>query len=53
MEHLEGETLAQRPAKGALPLDQALKTAIEIADALDKAHRQGITHRTSSPATSC
>ena len=49
MEHLEGETLAQRPAKGALPLDQALKTAIEIADALDKAHRQGITHRDLKP----
>ena len=45
MEHLEGETLAQRLTKGALPLDQALRTAIEIADALDKAHRQGIVHR--------
>ena len=49
MEHLEGETLAQRLTKGALPLDQALKTAIEIADALDKAHRQGITHRDLKP----
>ena len=44
MEYLEGDTLAQRLKKGALPLDQALKIAIEIADALDKAHRQGITH---------
>ncbi len=34
MEYLEGETLAQRLEKGALPLDQALKVAIEIADAL-------------------
>ena len=45
MEYLDGETLAQRLEKGALPLDQALQVAIEIADALDKAHRQGITHR--------
>ena len=35
--------------KGALPLDQALQVAIEIADALDKAHRQGITHRDLKP----
>ncbi len=41
MEYLEGETLADRLTKGALPLDQALRYAIEIADALDKAHRQG------------
>ena len=49
MEYLEGDTLAQRLEKGALPLDQALKIAIEIADALDKAHRQGITHRDLKP----
>ena len=49
MEYLEGETLAQRLEKGALPLDQALQVAIEIADALDKAHRQGITHRDLKP----
>ncbi len=49
MEHLEGESLAQRLAKGALPLDEALKIAIEIADALDKAHRQGIVHRDMKP----
>ncbi len=36
MEHLEGETLAQRLTKGALPLNQALQTAIQIAGALDK-----------------
>ncbi len=45
MEYLDGETVAQRLEKGALPLDQALQIAIEITDALDKAHRQGIVHR--------
>ena len=49
MEYLEGDTLAQRLEQGALPLDQALQGAIEIADALDKAHRQGITHRDLKP----
>jgi len=52
MENLEGETLAARLArtKGPLPLDQALKIATEIADALDTAHRSGITHRDLKPA---
>ena len=49
MEYLDGETLQQRLEKGALPLDQALTVAIEIADALDKAHRQGIVHRDLKP----
>jgi Tol biopolymer transport system component/predicted Ser/Thr protein kinase len=49
MEYLEGETLAQRLLKGSLPLDQVLQYAIEIADALDKAHRKGITHRDLKP----
>ena len=49
MEYLEGETLADRLQKGALPLEQALQYAIEIADALDKAHRQGIVHRDLKP----
>ena len=46
---MEGETLAQRLTKGALPLEQALRYAVEIADALDKAHRKGITHRDLKP----
>ena len=49
MEYLDGETLADKLAKGPLPLDQALRYAIEIADALDKAHRTGITHRDLKP----
>jgi eukaryotic-like serine/threonine-protein kinase len=44
MEYLEGETLAQRLLKGPLPIEQVLQNAIEIADALDKAHREGVTH---------
>jgi serine/threonine-protein kinase len=49
MEYLEGETLAQRLLKGSLPLEQVLQFAIEIADALDKAHRKGVTHRDLKP----
>jgi eukaryotic-like serine/threonine-protein kinase len=49
MEYLEGETLAQRLVKGALPIQQVLQYAIEISDALDKAHRKGITHRDLKP----
>jgi serine/threonine protein kinase len=49
MEYLEGETLAQRLVKGPLPLEQVLQYGIEIADALDKAHRKGITHRDLKP----
>src|SRR5438094_6683241 len=50
IEYLEGETLAQRLTKGPLPLDQALEIGAQIADALDAAHRQGITHRDLKPA---
>ena len=49
MEYLEGETLTERLAKGALPLEQTLRFGVEIADALDKAHRQGIVHRDLKP----
>src|SRR6266702_2836261 len=44
MELLEGETLADKLAKGPLPLDEVLRIAIEIASALDRAHRQGVVH---------
>ncbi|HEY4579945.1 MAG TPA: serine/threonine-protein kinase, partial [Candidatus Acidoferrales bacterium] len=49
MEYLEGETLAMRLLKGPLPLEQVLQYAIEISDALDKAHRKGVTHRDIKP----
>ena len=49
MEYLEGESLADRLKKGPLPLDQALRYATEIADALDKAHRNGVVHRDLKP----
>ena len=49
LEHIEGETLADRLKKGPLPLDRALKHAVEIADALDKAHRHGVVHRDLKP----
>jgi eukaryotic-like serine/threonine-protein kinase len=49
MEFLEGETLASRLSKGPLPLEQTLQYAIQIADALDKAHRKGMTHRDLKP----
>src|SRR6478672_3270200 len=41
MEYLDGQTVADRLRHGALPLDSALKIAMEIADALNTAHRQG------------
>jgi serine/threonine protein kinase/Tol biopolymer transport system component len=49
MEYLEGETLAARLANGPLPLDQALRYGIEIADALAQAHRRGVFHRDLKP----
>src|ERR1700687_4310183 len=49
MEYLEGETLADRLGKGPLPVEQLLRYGIEIADALDKAHRMGIVHRDLKP----
>jgi len=50
MEHIVGETLAARLSKGALPPEQALTVATEIAEALSAAHRQGVIHRDLKPA---
>ncbi len=49
MEYIEGETLTDRLAKGPLPTEHVLRYGIQIADALDKAHRQGIVHRDLKP----
>ena len=50
MQYLDGETLAATLTKGPLPLERALRHAIEIADALDKAHQAGIVHRDLKPS---
>ncbi len=50
MEYLDGETLAQRLLRGPLPLHEVLSYAIQMADALDHAHRAGIIHRDLKPA---
>jgi serine/threonine-protein kinase len=50
LELVEGETLADRIARGAIPLDEALSIARQIAEALEAAHDQGIIHRDLKPA---
>ncbi|MFZ0737214.1 MAG: protein kinase [Candidatus Acidiferrales bacterium] len=49
MECLEGETLAERLVRGPLPLEEVLRYGAQVADALDKAHQQGVTHRDLKP----
>jgi hypothetical protein len=49
MEYLEGESLAERLTKGPLPAAQVLQYGTQIASALDKAHRNGVTHRDLKP----
>jgi serine/threonine protein kinase/Tol biopolymer transport system component len=49
MELLEGESLAERLTKGPLPIDQVLRYGIEIAEALEKAHKAGVVHRDLKP----
>lgn len=50
MEYLEGETLAQRLDRGPLPSSEVLRIGIEVADALERAHRTGLVHRDLKPA---
>jgi len=49
MELLEGESLSKRLEKGALPVAETLRIGAEMADALERAHRQGIVHRDLKP----
>ncbi len=49
MEFLEGETLAERLRQGVLPLKETLKVGMEVSEALEVAHRAGITHRDLKP----
>src|SRR5580692_12423757 len=50
MELVEGDDLSQRIARGAIPIDEALPIATQIAEALDAAHDKGIVHRDLKPA---
>jgi serine/threonine-protein kinase len=49
MELLEGQTLAERLARGSIPLEQALRMAVQVAAAMDAAHRRGLVHRDLKP----
>src|SRR5438270_9694251 len=51
MEFLEGEVLAEKVKRGPMPADELLKVAIQVADALGKAHRAGIVHRDLEPGS--
>src|SRR5262245_8810958 len=50
LEYIDGPTLADRIAQGAIPIEEALALASQIAEALDAAHEQGIIHRDLKPA---
>ena len=50
MEFLDGETVAQRLERGPMPVADALPIAVEVAEALDTAHRRGIVHRDLKPS---
>ena len=49
MEHLEGQTLADRLVRGPLPAAEVMRYAVELAGALDHAHRRGLVHRDLKP----
>jgi serine/threonine-protein kinase len=50
---MRGQTLRDRLADGAMPVDEAVRILLEVADALDYAHRHDVIHRDISPRTSC